>query len=234
MFNILIIDKSAKKSFMKVMSIDNLYKKIGLKTEEGFLKHCEWNVTLDYYPHLYIQLYGKKIGKANNENKYNFPSPVDKEIFFGKCVLVAFVKNNNENKYISLTEELWTLIYLKLTTNNETIIDIPKNYLKKIKDDDLHLSSSSNDEEEDEEELSEEEESDDEEMTEDIKEESIEKIYLNNEIELIEELYLTDSDKEDDDDDDEDEDDEDEDEDDDEDDDLEYDDDDGDEVECEV
>ena len=53
MFNILIIDKSKKISFMKVMNTDNLYKKIGLKTEEGFLKHCEWNVTLDYYPHLY-------------------------------------------------------------------------------------------------------------------------------------------------------------------------------------
>ena len=150
MFNILIIDKSSKKSFMKVMSIDNLYKKIGLKTEEGFLKHCEWNVTLDNYPHLYIHMYGKKIGKANNENKYNFPSPLDKEIFFGKCVFVAYVKNNNETKYISLTEELWDTIYLKLTTNNEIIIDIPKNKKIFLKDDDLHLSSSSNDEEEEE------------------------------------------------------------------------------------
>ena len=71
MFDIVIIDKLKKISLIKVMNLDNLYKKIGLKTEEGFLKYCEWCVSVEPYSHLYINFYGKKIGKANNENKYN-------------------------------------------------------------------------------------------------------------------------------------------------------------------
>ena len=232
MFDILIIDKSKKTSFMKVINIDNLYKKIGLKTEEGFLKHCEWNIAVSNYPQLYINLYGKKIGKANNENKFNFPPPLDKEIFFGKCILVAYTKNNKEVQYISLNEELWHNIYLKLTTISESIVDIPKSKKIFLKNDDLHLSSSDTDgESETSEDEEDEEDFEDEEIIEDTKEESIEKIYLNHEIELIEENYLSSSDEEDDEDgDDEDKDDEDEDDEDD----MEYDDDDGDEVECDI
>ena len=223
MFDILIIDKSKKISFMKVMNTDNLYKKIGLKSEEGFLKHCEWNVSVSNYPQLYIHFYGKKIGKANNENKYNFPPPLDKEIFFGKCIVFAYIKNNNEKQYISLSEDLWNNIYLNLTTINEIIIDIPKSKKKILKNDELHLSSSEEDEEEEESSEEDDEDFEDEEVIEDTKEEIIEKIYLNNEIELVEELYLSNSDEDDDTDDD-----------DTDDDDLEYDDDDGDEVEVDL
>jgi len=237
MFDILIIDKSKKTSFMKVMNIDNLYKKIGLKTEEGFLKHCEWNISISNYPQLYINFYGKKIGKANNENKFNFPPPLDKEIFFGKCVLVAYTKINKEVQYISLNEELWNNIYLNLSSLNDSIVDIPKSKKIFLKNDDLHLSSSDTD---DESETSEDEEDEevfeDEELIEDPKEENIEKIYVNHEIELIEENYLSSSEDEDDEDeDDKDEDDEDEDEDDEDDeDDMEIDYDDGDEVEYDI
>jgi hypothetical protein len=210
------------------MNLDNLYKKIGLKTEEGFLKHAEWIVSVSNYSHLYINFYGKKIGKANNENKYNFPPPLDKEMFFGKCILVAYIKNNKENQYISLTEDLWNNIYSKLTTINEIIIDLPKTKKIFLNNDDLQLSSSEDDEEEEEETTEEDDEYfDDEEILEDLKEETTEKIYLNNEIELIEELYLSNTDDDDDDDDDEDDED-----DEDEDDDMEIDYDEGDEVEC--
>jgi hypothetical protein len=234
MFDILIIDKSKKTSFMKVMNIENLYKKIGLKSEEGFLKHCEWNISISNYPQLYINFYGKKIGKANNENKFNFPPPLDKEIFFGKCILVAYTKNNKEVQYISLNEELWNNIYLNLSSINDSIVDIPKSKKIFLKNDDLHLSSSDTD---DESETSEDEEDEevfeDEELIEDPKEENIEKIYVNHEIELIEENYLSSSEDEDEDVEEEEEDDEDEDEGEDEDD-MEYDDDDGDEVECDI
>ena len=110
MFNILVIDKTKKISFIKVMNIENLYKKIGLKTEEGFLNHCEWIVSIPEYSCLYLHLYGKKIGKANNENKYVFPPPMDNQLFFGKCIIVAYVKKEKEDEYISLTENIWNSI----------------------------------------------------------------------------------------------------------------------------
>lgn len=229
MFDILIIDKTAKIYFMKVVNTDNLYKKIGLKTEEGFFKHCEWNVSISQYSQLYINLYGKKIGKANNENKFNFPPPLDKEMFFGKCIVVAYTKNNKVIQHISLTQELWNSIYLKLTNINEIIVDIPKNKKIFLKNDELQLSSSEDEnEEEDDEEEDEEEEIEDEELIEDIKEDTSDKIYLNSEIELIEEVYLSSSDEE------EDTDEEDETDEDEEEDDMEYDDDDGDEEECKL
>ena len=209
MFDILIIDKLKKISLIKVMNLDNLYKKIGLKTEDGFLKQCEWCLSISHYSNLYINIYGKKIGKANNENKYNFPPPLDKDIFFGKCIIVAYTKNNKENQFVSLTEELWNNIYINLTTINESIIDIPKSKKVFIKNEELNLSSSCDEEEDEEEDTTDEEEEDieDDEVIEDTKEEIIEKLYLNNEIELIEELYLSNSDDEEEDEEDEDDDD---------------------------
>ena len=97
MFSILIVDKAGQFSNIKTTTIDNLYKKIGLKTETGFMKHCEWNVSTQEYSNLYVDFYGKKIGKATYENKYEFPPPVDNQIFFGKCILVGYTKKNKMN-----------------------------------------------------------------------------------------------------------------------------------------
>ena len=50
-----------------------------------------------------IQLYAKKRGKAGNENKYEFPPPVDNVLYFGKCLLV--------NPSGDLTVEMWNDFY---------------------------------------------------------------------------------------------------------------------------
>lgn len=50
-----------------------------------------------------IHLYAKKKGRAGNENKYEFPPPVDSELYFGKCLLV--------NPTCDLTIELWHDFY---------------------------------------------------------------------------------------------------------------------------
>lgn len=50
-----------------------------------------------------IHLYAKKRGKAGNENKYEFPPPVDTLLFFGKCLLV--------NPSGDLTVEMWNDFY---------------------------------------------------------------------------------------------------------------------------
>ena len=204
MFSILIVDKTGQFSNVKTSNTDNLYKKIGLKTETGFTKHCEWNVSTQEYSNLYVDFYGKKIGKATYENKYEFPPPIDNQIFFGKCILVAYTKKNKNMSYISLTQELWLEIYSNLYSLN----DIAETNTKKIfiksdksKIEDLTLSSSETDEDDNEEDDDYDDNDDNEEdEIKDLKDVEIEnKNYYGDEgLELVEETYITDDDDDDD------------------------------------
>lgn len=203
MFSILIVDKAGQFSNVKTSTIDNLYKKIGLKTETGFMKHCEWNTSTQEYSNLYIDFYGKKIGKATYENKYEFPPPVDNQIFFGKCILVAYTKKNKTITYISLSPELWLEIYSNLYGLNDIAQTTAKKiYVKtdKSKVEELTLSSSENDEDDDEDDADEDykEEEEEEDNIKDIKEVEVEnKFYYGDEgLELVEEAYITEEDDE--------------------------------------
>lgn len=113
---IIIIDKSASLKTLTVKDYkeEELYKKCGFKKAEDFIKHVEWPVKLDGQKYS-IAMYGKLNGKANMENKYDFPPPVDKELYFGSCVLVGMIRDDSNNKsLINLTIELWNKIYEKL------------------------------------------------------------------------------------------------------------------------
>jgi hypothetical protein len=113
---IIIIDKGAslKTLNVKVYNVEELYKKCGFKKSEDFNLQVEWPVKLDGQRYL-IQMYGKLNGKANMENKYDFPPPVDKNLYFGSCALVGMIRDDTNNRtYINLTIELWNKIYEKL------------------------------------------------------------------------------------------------------------------------
>lgn len=114
--SVIIVDKGGSLKTLKVKDykVDELYKKCGFKKEEGFSLQVEWNVKLDCQKYV-IQMYGKLNGKANMENKYDFPPPVDKNLYFGSCALVCLIKDNtNKCLYINLTVELWNKMYEKL------------------------------------------------------------------------------------------------------------------------
>jgi len=113
---IIIVDKSAslKNLTVKDYKVDELYKKCGFKKADTFILQVEWPVKLDGQKYL-IQMYGKLNGKANMENKYDFPPPVDKKIFFGSCALVGMLRDESTNRsHINLSLELWNKIYEKL------------------------------------------------------------------------------------------------------------------------
>jgi hypothetical protein len=63
-------------------------------------------------------MYGKLDGKANTENKYDFPPPVDTKLFFGACVLVGYKKEKETDKgektLCNLSLALWNKMYEKL------------------------------------------------------------------------------------------------------------------------
>jgi hypothetical protein len=111
---ILIIEKNAS---LKSLSIKNykeeeLYKKCGFKSAEGFKLQTIWNVKIDSQKYI-IYLYAKLKGKVNTENKYEFPPPVDNLLYFGNCALVAYksLKENDSIVLVDLTIELWNKIY---------------------------------------------------------------------------------------------------------------------------
>jgi len=113
---IIIVEKSAalKSLTVKDYKESELYKKCGFKNHEGFSLQIEWPVKLEGQKYL-VQMYGKLEGKANMENKYDFPPPVDNKLYFGACCLVGFIRNDsNVRSPIHLTIELWNKIYEKL------------------------------------------------------------------------------------------------------------------------
>jgi hypothetical protein len=113
---IIIVDKggSLKTLTVKEYKVEELYKKCGFKKSEGLNLQVEWPVKLDGQRFL-IQMYGKLEGKANMENKYDFPPPIDKNLYFGACAIVGMIRDDtNSRSHINLSLELWNKIYEKL------------------------------------------------------------------------------------------------------------------------
>jgi hypothetical protein len=113
---VIIIDKlsSLKTLTIKDYNEEELYKKCGFKKSTGFELQVEWPVKLDGQKYL-VSMYGKLDGKANMENKYDFPPPIDKKLYFGSCALVGMIRDDTNNReYINLSIELWNKIYEKL------------------------------------------------------------------------------------------------------------------------
>lgn len=119
---ILIVEKggSIKETVVKEYKENELFKKCGFKKEDGFVKHTTWSSVKINGVKYTVDLYGKTEGKANTENKYDFPPPVDNTLFFGSCALVC---RNEESKMISLTLEVWNKIYEKLFGGFENLVD---------------------------------------------------------------------------------------------------------------
>jgi hypothetical protein len=97
---------------LKVKSFDEteLYKKCGFKTSTDFKEHTCWDNIKVNNTTYNIHVYGKTIGRANQENKYEFPPPIDKTLFFGSCILVNKVNNTPHN----LSSKEWKSIYNQL------------------------------------------------------------------------------------------------------------------------
>lgn len=102
---------------LKEYNKEELHKKCGFKTDTGFEKQTEWKVNLNGETY-YVSMYGKLEGRANMENKYDFPPPIDTQLFFGSCLLVGEIKTKGENgsgrTLTNLTISLWDKIYEKL------------------------------------------------------------------------------------------------------------------------
>jgi len=117
--SILVVEKSGtiKEQSIKEFKSSELYKKAALKNGDGFELQHIWLGTAQN--NLYnIEIYGKTKGRAGQENKYDFPPPVDNTLYFGSCVLVA---KTAEGEITDLTEKRWNVIYEHLFGGFEDI-----------------------------------------------------------------------------------------------------------------
>jgi len=113
---IIIVDKTGTLKALNVKDYkeEDLYKKCGFKKGDGFSKQTEWKTKNDGKRYL-ISVYAKTDGKANAENKYDFPPPIDSTLFFGSCAIVASLKSESgETSLTNLSLPLWNKIYEKL------------------------------------------------------------------------------------------------------------------------
>ena len=114
--DIIIVERlgSLKLLSIKDFKLDELYKKCGFKKSEDFTKQTEWNVKFDNKKYL-IQVFAKTNGRANSENKYDFPPPIDTKLFYGSCAVIGQIKKEDGTKsYTNLSLSLWNKIYEKL------------------------------------------------------------------------------------------------------------------------
>jgi hypothetical protein len=122
--SIVIVERggSLKSLAIKDFKLEELYKKCGFKKCEDFKKHTEWNAKFEDKKY-FIELYGKTDGRANSENKYDFPPPVDNTLFFGSCAILAYLKNETGSKlYTDISVPLWKKIYEKLFGGFEDLV----------------------------------------------------------------------------------------------------------------
>jgi len=122
--NVIIVEKAGvlKMLAIKEFKEEDLFKKCGFKKSEDFNKQTEWNVKCESKKYL-ISVYAKVDGRANSENKYDFPPPIDTKLFFGNCAILAKVKNDEgKQMYTNLSLELWEKIYEKLFGGFEDLV----------------------------------------------------------------------------------------------------------------
>lgn len=106
---VIFVEKSGTLKEMKLKEVvpDDLYRKASFKTSEGFDAQAVWSQPDRFH----ITLYARKTGRPGSENKYDFPPPVDSELFFGGCILT---NQDAAGRYIDLTKQAWKGIYEEL------------------------------------------------------------------------------------------------------------------------
>ncbi len=179
-----IVDKNCnlKNIVIEEVSQEVMAKKCGFKKSDDFEQQHIFKTKFNDKKH-YIEVYGKVNGRANSENKYDYPPPIDNTLFFGNMMLLC--KANDE--YLNSDDfnvDVWKKMYERLfggffdltktekedEEEEDELDNIPaemktkEGYLKDgfiVDDDCLTSSKSGDDEEEEEEDIDENEESSD-------------------------------------------------------------------------
>lgn len=109
MKKVVIITKagSVKSEKIKSFKLDEIYKKCKFRKKTDFELRQSWN-----YKNKWYSIYAKDKGRANSENKYELPPPIDKELYFGQMIILKHKnKKINENEVLDVEKEEWLKVY---------------------------------------------------------------------------------------------------------------------------
>jgi hypothetical protein len=145
--SIVIIERSGSLKSHAAADINDLYATYG--SDEIVCAHS-WSIKEKT-----LSIYGSTNGRANTENKYEFPPPIDNLLFFGKCFAVLY---DETNKVIDLGKKEFATIMENLyggfhdlssedEDEDEEENDLPKNKYGYVEDG--FVVNSDEDEEED-------------------------------------------------------------------------------------
>lgn len=86
--SVIIVERNGdlRLSQMKEYSPMELCKKCKYKSPSGFEMRAEWAYSGPDEDKFTVELWAREDGKAGQENKYEFPPPVDTMMFFGVCI----------------------------------------------------------------------------------------------------------------------------------------------------
>ena len=112
MVKVIIVDKGGnlKESDIKNFDIETLYKKCKFRKNDNFDKRANWKTK-----NLFVSVFAKNKGRANSENKYDLPPPIDNELYYGSMILIKHTEENiNNQNIVDLSLDDWQKIYEKL------------------------------------------------------------------------------------------------------------------------
>jgi len=109
-----VIDKKSNKKNVN-LNTEDFYKKCGFRNDKDFEHRNTWKEK-DNGEEVYLSVFAKNKGRANTENKYELPPPIDNELYFGSILIV---KHKEKDKYklsdlLDLNVEEWENYYEKL------------------------------------------------------------------------------------------------------------------------
>ena len=122
MVDVVIIDKTGKIKDEKIkdISLENISKKCRFRKLTNFSRRHTWKIKVKNQI-MCVSVFARVEGRANNENKYEMPPPVDKELYFGSIAILAHKGEFDEENFINITSAMWKLIYDKLMGGFEDI-----------------------------------------------------------------------------------------------------------------
>ena len=132
MTKVVMINKggSVKTETVKSLKVSDLYKKCKFRKPDDFAKRHTWK-----YKNKWVSVYAKNKGRANSENKYDLPPPIDNDLYFGNLLVIMHTNETPaDSEVCDFDKETWLKVYEKLLGGFE----------------DLSITAQQDDEEEDE------------------------------------------------------------------------------------
>ena len=132
--NCILIKKLGKIKNTKLT--DQLFILCGFKNSENFGLRMTWE-----YKDYFVSLYSKNDGKAGEENKYELPPPIDKDLYFGNIIIISHKNEDpNQDEILDFSIKDWNDFYNHIFNGFEDLEsseeeteeeNIPKEFLNK-------------------------------------------------------------------------------------------------------